>query len=415
MASTSIRQKHFKVAVVGGGAGGLAIASHFSEKLGKGAVGVIEPSTNHYYQPGWTLVGGDLMDFNKTVRRTSDVMPINAEWVHDAAATFAPEANSLTTAKGDTITYDYLVLAAGFQINWDAIKGLKDALGKNGVTSNYHADHCKYTAKAMNEFAGGHAVFTQPNMPIKCAGAPQKVMYIFEDTMRRNGLRDKTTVTFMQGMPSIFAIQKYAKALTEQCQERDINVNFRHVLTEVKADTKEAVFKAGEKEVTVKYDFLHVTPQMGAPDCIRNSPLAAENGMANVDKETMQHLTFPNVFAIGDCANLPTSKTAAAVAAEAPVVKANMEAVMRQANPTAKYDGYASCPLVISRDRLILAEFSAYTGQPMETLFLDQSIPRESLFFLKAEVMPDLYWDALLKGHWNGPSNVRKILNPFNA
>eukprot|EP00045_Choanoeca_perplexa_P009322 m.89182 g.89182 ORF g.89182 m.89182 type:complete len:431 (+) comp14853_c0_seq1:60-1352(+) len=410
----AFRGKHYKVAVVGGGAGGLSVSSTLSEKLGKGNVAVIEPSTKHFYQPGWTLVGGGLMDFQDTQRSMADVMPKNVDWIHDGAASFNPQTNSVTTSKGDEITYDYLVVATGMFIDWNGIKGLAEAVGKNGVTSNYHPQHCQYTAELLESFKGGNAIFTQPNVPIKCAGAPQKIMYIFEDTIRRRGLRDQTNVTFMQGMPSIFAIKKYGDALTEQCQERDINVNLTHVLKEVRGDAKEAVFQHGDDDLTVNYDFLHAVPPMRAPDFIAKSALAAESGYVDVDQYTLQHNKFPNVFALGDCANVPTSKTAAAVADESRVVKANLLAAMQNKKLPDQYDGYASCPLVVGVDKLILAEFSAYTGQPLETFPFNQAKPRTSMFRLKKDAMPEMYFDQLLTGHWEGPSRVRKILNPMN-
>eukprot|EP00730_Choanoeca_flexa_P014029 TRINITY_DN5980_c0_g1_i1.p1 TRINITY_DN5980_c0_g1~~TRINITY_DN5980_c0_g1_i1.p1 ORF type:complete len:431 (+),score=117.73 TRINITY_DN5980_c0_g1_i1:116-1408(+) len=413
-ALTALRQKHYKVAVVGGGAGGLAVSSTLSEKLGKGSVAVIEPSKTHFYQPGWTLVGGGLMDFQDTQRSMGSVMPKNVDWIHDGAATFAPEENAVTTQKGDKITYDYLVVASGMYIDWNGIKGLAEAVGKDGVTSNYHPQHCQYTSELIDAFEGGNAYFTQPNVPIKCAGAPQKIMYIFEDKMRRKGVRDQTNVTFMQGMPSIFAIQKYAASLTEQCQERGINVNLGHVLKEVKPATKEAVFQHGDGETTVKYDFLHAVPPMRAPDFIAKSPLAAANGYVDVDQYTMQHNKYTNVFAIGDCANVPTSKTAAAVADESRVVKANLLAAMENKPLPTTYEGYASCPLVMGVDKLILAEFSAYTGQPQETFPFNQAVPRKTMFHLKKDAMPEMYFDQLLTGHWEGPGRVRKILNPLN-
>eukprot|EP00043_Microstomoeca_roanoka_P014600 m.144906 g.144906 ORF g.144906 m.144906 type:complete len:430 (-) comp16054_c0_seq1:3037-4326(-) len=408
------RSKHYKVLTVGGGAGGLAVSSTLSKKLGKGAVGIIEPSAIHYYQPSWTMVGGGIHDVKDSARDMASLMPRNADWIHDAAATFKPEENKVVTAKGDEITYDVLVVAAGFQIDWDRIKGLREGLGKNGLTTNYSPKYCTKSWEFMQEFEGGNAIFTQPNCPIKCAGAPQKIMYLFEDHISRRGIRNQTNVTFMQGMPSIFGIKKYADALTQICKERDIDVQLNTSLVAVDGEKKEATFQQGETTKTVKYDYMHVTPYMSAPDCIKKSPLANAAGFVDVNQHTLQHVKYPNIFSLGDCSSVPTSKTAAAVASESGVVKKNVLSKLQNQPLAANYDGYASCPLVTGRDKLVLAEFSGFTGQPLETFFFDQGKERFSMYVMKRDVIPKMYWDQLVTGIWEGPTNVRLLTNPLN-
>ncbi|EGD77928.1 flavo-binding protein [Salpingoeca rosetta] len=407
------RAKHYKVLTVGGGAGGLAVSSTLSNKLGKGAVGIIEPSSVHYYQPSWTMVGGGVHQFKDSMRDQASVMPRNADWIQDYAVAFKPEENKVVTQNGDEFTYDFLVVAAGFQLDWDKIKGLKDALGKDGVTSNYSPKSCEKSWEFMQAFKGGNAIFTQPDCPIKCAGAPQKIMYLFEDYITRQGLRDKTNVTFMQGLPAIFGIKKYADVLTNICKDRDIDVQVNSVLKEIKPETKEAVFQQGDKTTTVNYDYIHVTPYMSAPDFIKKSSLANAAGFVDVDQYTMQHVKYPNIFSLGDCSSVPTSKTAAAVASESGVVKQNLLAALEGKPLPAKYDGYASCPLVTGRGKLVLAEFSGFTGQPLETFFFDQGKERWSMYSMKKDLIPRMYWDQLITGLWNGPTNVRFLTNPL--
>ncbi|KAF9166749.1 hypothetical protein DFQ26_006962 [Actinomortierella ambigua] len=411
----------YKVVVVGGGSAGLAVASTLSRTLGDKAVAVVEPADVHYYQPLWTFVGGGLKPFEESKKPMKDVMPRKAQWIKEAVATFAPEENKVTLGNGETISYDYLVVAAGIQVNWDKIKNLPQALGKNGVTSNYSAQSVEKTDEFIKEFKGGNALFTMPPVPIKCAGAPQKIMYIAEELWRDANVRSKANIQYYTAGGAIFPVAKYANELLKICKKRDLGLNYFTNLTEIKPDSKEAVFDilAGEAkgtQVTVPYDFLHVVPPMSAPDFIKASPLSNADGWVDVNKETMRHTKFNNVYALGDCSSLPTSKTAAAITAQSGVLKTHLlhDIFGGEMSYPRKYDGYTSCPLITGTEKLILAEFSGYTLQPQETFPFDQSKERLSTYLLTKEIIPDIYWDSMLKGRWQGPAAYRKLLHAFS-
>lgn len=396
---------HHRVVVVGGGAAGLGVAARLL-RAGIKDVAIVEPSEHHYYQPFWTFVGGGVVGREQSVRPMAGLIPKGATWIKDAAATFDPANNSLATQGGKTLNYDYLVVCPGLQIDWGKIKGLPEALGKNGVCSNYGYDLAPITWDNIKNFQGGNAVFTFPPPPIKCAGAPQKIMYLAEDYFRKHGLRDKTRVLYYCATPSIFSVPKYAKALMEQAVgPRGIEVFFKHNLVEIRAGSKEAVFQNADsgEEIVQPYDMIHVVPPMSSPDFIKQSPLANAGGWVDVDKASLQHTRYPNVFSLGDASSLPTSKTAAAIRAQAPVLEANLLAVINGGQPALAYDGYTSCPLVTGYGRLILAEFD-YDLKPKETFPFDQSKERLSMYLLKRYAIPMIYWEGLLKGYqWPRP------------
>lgn len=411
--STSLSaQKNYKLVVVGGGAGGCAVASKFVKKLGAGNVAVIEPSQEHYYQPMFTLIGGGIKTLSQATRSMKSVLPAKCEWIQSKAVNFDPVNQKVTTANGEEVGYDYLVVAMGLQLNFNKIKGLPEAFDLDPqVVSNYWDKTVVNTYPAIQRLKGGNAIFTFPNTPIKCAGAPQKVMYLAEEIFRKNNTRKDTDVIFNTALGVIFGVKKYADSLLKVIEARDIQVNFKRNLVEVRASEREAVFENldnGEMEV-FKYDMLHVTPPMSTPDELGTSDIVNEAGFVDINKETLQHTKFPNIFAIGDCSSAPTSKTAAAVAAQCGVLEKNLSAVMKQGTQSAKYDGYTSCPLITSRGKCILAEFD-YNAQPLETFPLNQGKERSSMYQLKARVMPELYWKMLLKGHWNGPGFYRKMM-----
>jgi len=407
-----LANQHFRLVVVGGGSGGCGTANKFASKLGKGQVAVIEPSAIHYYQPLWTLVGGGLKNLDQTGRPMESLLPSKATWIKDRVSQFNPDKSTLEVEGGDTITYDYLVIAVGLQLRYDKIKGLPEAFETPGVGSNYSPLYVNKTSDAIKNFpAGGDAVFTFPNSPIKCAGAPQKIMYIAEETFRKSGRA--ANIEYYTSLPVLFGVKKYADALNKVCEERKININLRHNLVEVDPDKKEAIFQHLDtnEKVHQHYDMLHVTPPMNTPPVLgENKNLSNEGGFLDVNKETLQHSKYSNVFGLGDCTSTPNAKTAAAVAAQLGIIRKNLGAALAGKDLPAKYDGYTSCPLVTGSNSCILAEFDFQTPpQPMETFFFNQAKERSTMYQLKAHVMPSLYWSGLVKGYWEGPGPFRAL------
>ena len=392
---------HHQVVIVGGGSAGLTVASQLKVKSPDLDLAIIDPAKKHYYQPLWTLVGAGVFPKEETERDEAQYIPAGATWVQEFVSGFDPDNNRINLKNGSSISYDILVVAAGIQINWDAIPGLKESVGKpgTGVCSNYSYDTVESTWAAIQSVKNGTAIFTHPSTPIKCGGAPIKITYLASDHWRKNGRLGNIQVKFVKGGPGIFAVKKYAESLTRVADDYGIERVWKTDLVELRPDAKEAVFQhmeSGEKTVH-KYDMIHVTPPMSAPDFIKNSPIAASSGWVEVDKKTTQHVKYPNVFSLGDCSNLPTSKTGAAIRKQAPVTVANVLAVLKHQSPDKHYDGYTSCPLVTGYGSLILAEFD-YDKVPMESFPFNQAEPRYSMYALKAYGLPRMYWHGMLKG-----------------
>ncbi|KAL0968679.1 hypothetical protein UPYG_G00270110 [Umbra pygmaea] len=406
---------HYKLLVLGGGTGGITMSARMKRKLGAGNVAVVEPSEMHYYQPIWTLVGAGAKKLASSGRTTASVVPSGVKWVKSKVQEINPDTNTVLTDNGMKITYDYLIVALGLQLHYEKIKGLPDVEDwvKFKIGSNYTVETVEKTWKVLQNFKEGNAVFTFPNTPVKCAGAPQKIMYLTDAYLRKVGKRNKAKIVYNTSLPVLFGVKKYADALWEIVKNRDIQVNLRQNLIEVRADRQQAVFenldKPGETKV-FEYEMLHITPPMGPITVVKESPLADEAGWLDVNKETLQHKTYPNVFGIGDCTNLPTSKTGAAVAAQSAILDRTISKVLKKEKPDRKYDGYTSCPLVTSYSTVMLAEFD-YTGQPLETFPIDQSKERRIMYHMKADFMPHLYWHGLLKGLWGGPGPYRRIMH----
>lgn len=390
---------HHQVLIIGGGTGGLSVAARLANLPMAPEIGIIEPSDKHYYQPLWTLVGAGVFAKETTERLEADYIPDGATWIQDSVATFDPDKRAVKTASGKTITYEQLVVAPGIQLDWHKIKGLEGNLGKDGIVSNYRYDLVDSTWKALQGFRGGNAIFTFPSTPVKCAGAPQKIMYLADDWMRKAGVRERSKVIWASASPGIFGVKKYARALAKVVERKGIETHYRRDLVEIRPKSKEAVFKHmdGGDELVLEYDMIHIAPPQSAPDFVKKSPLANAAGWVDVHKHTLQHVKHPDVFALGDASSLPTSRTGAAIRKQAPVLVENLMAYRGGKPLTASYDGYASCPLVTGYGKLIMAEFD-YDGNPAETFPFDQSEERYSMYALKAYGLPEMYWNGMLRG-----------------
>jgi sulfide:quinone oxidoreductase len=172
------------VVIIGGGAAGIAVASSLLARKPGLDIAIIDPADIHYYQPGWTLVGGGVFEPAHTARTMASVLPRGVSWIKATVTGFEPEANAVMLEGNRVVKYEHLVVCPGLKLDWDGIEGLPQALGRNGVTSNYRYDLAPYTWKLVQELVrkqGGKALFSQPPMPIKCAGAPQKAMYLSAD------------------------------------------------------------------------------------------------------------------------------------------------------------------------------------------------------------------------------------------
>ncbi|MFK0085754.1 FAD/NAD(P)-binding oxidoreductase [Pseudomonas sp. NPDC090755] len=403
--TTSPKGEHHKVLIVGAGAAGIAAASSLIRRDPSLDIAIVDPAGTHYYQPGWTMVGAGVFNAPSTARDMASTIPSGVHWIKARVESFDPFGQTVSLHDGRLVSYEQLVVCPGLKLDWDAIEGLSETLGRNGVTSNYRYDLAPYTWQLVQSLREGRALFSQPPMPIKCAGAPQKALYLSCDHWLRNGRLGKIQAQFFNAGAVLFGVADYVPALMEYIDKYGVDLQYSHRLVAVDGPGKQATFVRtlpdGSSETRVQpFDMLHVVPPQVAADFIRNSPLADAAGWIDVDPATLRHRTFANIHGLGDGINTSNAKTAAAARKQAPVVANNVLVALGRLPNLAHYDGYGSCPLTVERGKIVLAEFT-YGGKVAPSFprwLLDGRRPTRLAWLLKAQVLPPLYWRCMLKG-----------------
>ena len=390
------------ILVIGAGSAGIGVVASLLKRACDLQITLIEPNDQHYYQPAWTLVGGGAYDVRKTVRPMSQVIPRGATWIKAAVVEVRPDSRCLRLSTGQNVVYQHLIVCPGLRLAWEHIEGLEENLGKHGVTSNYRYDLCTYTWQLVQGLRRGKALFSQPSMPIKCAGAPQKALYLSCDHWQKSGVLKSIDVEFNLAGAALFGVAAFVPPLMKYINKYQAQLAFGSNLVKVDGPGKTAWFESRGEQGTLtrhakRFDMLHVVPPQVAPEFIRLSPLADAAGWCEVNPETLQHSRYPEVFALGDICSTSNAKTAAAARKQIVVVAENLLALRRNQPMPLRYDGYGSCPLTVEKGKVVLAEFG-YGGKLLPSFPLDPTVPRRSAWLLKSRFLPWFYWNGMLKG-----------------
>jgi len=428
-----------KIVIVGGGLAGMSTAARLTLNLTNPDITVIEPQElSVSYQPGQTLVGGGLWDEDDIAYKRDDFIPDGVKIIKEKAILFNPQENKLTTEKGTVVSYDYLILATGLHLDFERIKGLEDAgramsagdnerllkaLGDDGICSIYTAKGATKTWEQMQKYIAQAKsgkktkfLFTHPSTPVKCGGAPKKIMYLTNARLKEAGARENAELTFYPNGGAMFGVPEYHDAILGQFKREDFKWHYRHNLIEVDKENKIAVFDAKWQEkgpwdpvmkdfevipkhekVRVPYDFLHITPPQLAPREIAESDLGSAKGWVPVNKETLQHIRYENVFSLGDVAQVPMGKTGGSARKQYKVVVDNLIALMNNKKLEAKYAGYTVCPLITDIGTVMLAEFD-WTVKPTPSFPLDPTVERWMWWLMKIYALKPMTIYGMLSG-----------------
>ncbi len=395
------------IVILGAGAAGTTLANRLSDRLDGAKITLIDGRKSHLYQPGFTLIAAGLKPEGYSVSDTAAWLPKGAEWIAEAAAEIDPEAKTVTTQSGKSVSYDYLIVATGLVLDHDAIEGFSlDLVGREGIGALYAGpDYAAKTWQAASAYidGGGKGLFTRPATEMKCAGAPLKHTFLIDDIARTRGQRGKMEVTYAANNNTLFGVPIVSEKVRTLFGQRGIDAAYSHVLKAIDPGKRIATFTTPGGETEMDYDYIHVIPPQRAPDAVRNSPLPwadkwTDQGWMEVDKHTLRHARYPEVFACGDVAGVPKGKTAASVKWQAPVVEDHLVAQIAGRESGASYDGYTSCPLITRVGRAMLIEFD-YNNDLVPS-FPGVIAPLEELWisWLMKEVALKATYNAMLRG-----------------
>lgn len=396
-----------RIVIIGAGAGGTSLANRLVARLEGAAITIIDPRVDHLYQPGLSLVAAGLKPADYVVSKTTDWLPRGVTLIPEAAAAIDPEARSVDTASGQTVPYDFLVVAPGLVLDHDAIEGFSlDMVGTNGIGALYagpqYAAATWRAAQAYTE-SGGVGLFTRPATEMKCAGAPLKHTFLIEDIARTAGTRGKLDMHYMANNDSLFGVPIVSEKVRMLFGNRGITPDYSHVLRSIDPGAKTAVFDTPSGSVTRPYDYIHVIPPQRAPDVIRQSGLSwadkwTDQGWVECDKASLRHLRYDTIWALGDVAGVPKGKTAASVKWQVPVIEDGLIAAIEGRAPTETYNGYTSCPMITRVGRAMLVEFD-YNNN-LTPSFPGIIAPLEELWisWLMKEVALKATYNAMLRG-----------------
>ena len=407
-----------RIVIIGGGAAGISMASRLKRALSNPDITIIDPSDKHFYQPGFTLIGGGVYGKDDVWRKQEDCMPKGVKWVKDVVTLVHPTLNKVDTARNGSIEYDFMVLAPGVKYDWDRIEGITyKTIGQGNAHTIYDWRGAQLTWPAMQEFArkGGRGVFCDTYTKHKCGGAPKKISLLTWDNARKEGTTDRIDMHYYTGSKQLYDVPHFTPRLEEIYRERNIPVDMRCKLRAIDTHDKKAYFDQtvtladgteSVKKIVAEYDFMHFLVPQCAPDFVRESGLSwtegnlAADGWAMADKETPVHKTYSNIICLGDCAGIPTSKTSAAIRKQLPVATANLVSIMEGGAPEVKYNGYAACPIVTEYGKVLMCEFD-YDKKPQITFplsLLDMSREQWVAWLLKVYGLKPIYFELMLRG-----------------
>lgn len=391
-----------EVVIIGGGNAGISLAARL-QRYGVKDVAVIEPKDHHLYQPLFSHIAGGRAQAQEAIRSQESVTPQGVTWIHDAAAGIDAAANTVTLASGSTVAYGQLVVCPGLQYDWDAVPGLAEAVHSPSGASHYEFELASKAWTLLRSMTSGTAVFTMPAGPIKCGGAAQKPMYLACDYWREQGLLDRIRVVMVQPYPTVFGVPEVDRELDRKIAEYGIELRTNSELVGVDAAGQTATIRdlaAGTVE-NLHYDVLNAVPPQSAPDWLKATDLPAAGdtgGFVEVDRQTLRHLRYPNVWSLGDAAGTTNSKSGGALRKQTKVVAKNLAAARKGKRLPAKYNGYSVCPFTVSRDTVVFAEFDD-RYRPMPTIPRVPTWNESKLsWVVDRDLFPKIYWNLILKG-----------------
>ncbi|HJT37916.1 MAG TPA: FAD/NAD(P)-binding oxidoreductase [Actinomycetota bacterium] len=372
-----------RVVIAGGGVGGTLAANLLSKELGKNAhVTIVDPTGMHVYQPGFMYAALGQANGRWLARDERLLLRRDVELVIDAVERVDVDASVVDLARGGSIPYDFLVLAAGARLVPENVPGML-----SGAYDFYSLEGALRLREALRSFTGGRILIGVAGIPYKCPPAPVEFTLMLDAHLRKRGLRDKSEITLLSPLNRAFTIES-ASALVQPIIERrgiELATFFNVETVDPSAHTVGSL--EGEKR---EYDLLVLVPPHRGQAFVEASGLAGSGGWVPTDPKTLQHKEHARIFAIGDGTDLPISKSGSTAHFEAPVVASRIAAIVRGLAPAESYGGRVMCFLETGDGRATALRFD-YEQPPVP--------PKPSWHWHAAKwIFNRLYWVTVPSG-----------------
>jgi len=372
-----------RVVVLGGGVGGTLAANLLAKELGREArVTVVDPTGMHQYQPGYLYVALGQANGRWLVRDERSLLRREVDLVIDGAIRIHPDAGTVQLARGDSLDWDYLVLATGARLVHDQIPGLVE--GSHGF---YSLEDAQRLREELLRFRGGRVLVGIAGIPYKCPPAPVEFVFMLEEHLRKRGIRARSEVTLLSPLNRAFTIEQASKVIQPFMQERGIGLTTFFNVEEVDPSAGTVSSLEGEK---AEYDLLVLVPPHRGQQVISDSGLGDVSGWLPTDRSTLQVHGHERIFAMGDATDLPISKSGSTAHFEAPVVASRIASLIRGTAPKTNYGGRVMCFLETGDRKATVLRFD-YENPPAP--------PRPSVIWHAAKWMFNrLYWETVPQG-----------------
>lgn len=396
MAATS----SFDVLVIGGGNAGIGTAAHLLRR-GIDDIAVIEPLSVHTYRPLLSYVGGGQASMSDAERTQRSVTPPGCTWLQDSVTAVDPLAHTVTGASGRVYGYRDLVVCPGLVPDTDALPGLEEAVESPAVCSNY-LDRAEDTWQLVQSMPPrhGHAVFTVPRAPVSCSGTTIKPLFLAAGHWRKQGRLADVEITLIVDRPTLLGVPDVDDRLRHALADVGAHVRYDTAVSAVRPGERELVVDGPDGTQTLPFDLLHLVPPFRGPRWLQDAGLTGTDprGRVDIDAETLQHRVYSTIWSAGDVAQVATDPSGGALRRQASTLADNLVAA-RDGKQLSRYDGYTVAPVTTDSHHLIPAEFDR-DGAISSSLpsFLDPLKPRRAAWAFDRYVLPQIYWNLILKG-----------------
>lgn len=391
-----------KLLILGAGTAGTMMLNKLSNELesSEWSITIVDQFETHYYQPGFLFIPFGIYNKKDVIKPKRDFFPSGVEVIISGIDKIEPKENRVLLENNQVLTYEYLIIATGTKIRPEETEGMTGELWKKSIFDFYTIEGAIALADFFKHWEGGKLVLNITEMPIKCPVAPLEFVFLADSYFTERGMRDRVDIHFVTPLPGAFTKPKASSVLGDFLTKKNIKLTPEFNIARVDNENKKII---SWDESEIPFDVLVTIPTNMGDDAIERSGIGDELNFIPTDKHTLRVDGHDNIFAIGDCTNLPSSKAGSVAHFEADILFENFLDVIEGREPRAKFDGHANCYIESGFGKGILIDFN-YDTEPLPGKY---PLPGVGPFSLLEETKMNhygkvmfrwMYWNLLLQG-----------------